>query len=50
MADADAKTEEPLAPQIPGVLTMPTLDMRLGEGATEPPMPVIGAEGHPPAR
>ncbi len=45
MADAETTTE-PLAPQIPGVLTLPTLDMSWAKVPTErPPMPVIGAEG-----
>ena len=46
MADGDAKTEEPLAPQIPGILTLPTLDMSWAKVPTErPPKPEIGAEG-----
>lgn len=45
MADAETTTE-PLAPQIPGVLTLPTLDMSWAKVPTErPPKPVIGAEG-----
>ena len=46
MADAETKTEEPIAPQIPGILTPPALDMSWSKVPTErPPKPVIGAEG-----
>ena len=51
MADADTKpeaptTEEPVAPQIPGIITPPALDMSWAKVPTErPPKPKIGAEG-----
>ena len=46
MADAETQTEEPVAPQIPGILTPPALDMSWAKVPTErPPKPVLGAEG-----
>jgi hypothetical protein len=50
MADTETKTEtpaeEPAAPQIPGIITPPALDMSWSKVPTErPPKPKIGAEG-----
>lgn len=49
MADGETQTEEKpaeVAPQIPGIITPPALDMSWAKVPTErPPKPVIGAEG-----
>jgi hypothetical protein len=46
MADGDTQTPEQVAPEIPGILTLPALDMSWSKVPTErPPKPVLGAEG-----
>ena len=46
MADTDTQTEQQAHAEIPGIITLPALDMGWAKGPTErPPKPVIGAEG-----